>query len=207
MKSSKACHQCRGSKRKCSRPVPGEACISCQQRSQRCSYDLQSQSPHNRATVSGPKGTKEATLSPSTLAEGSDSISPVPPDLSWDTTVELVENYFRHVHGRPHSIFHPATVRAQLRDGTLGPGLLSAVCAIGARFSSLPDKKPVEARLTSIAKQLVKADIETVSVENIQACILLAFLSATNCETSSEALFIRTHRYHVHNAHSIATCA
>ncbi|KAM5345157.1 hypothetical protein ACJ41O_011019 [Fusarium nematophilum] len=113
------------------------------------------------------------------------------PDLSWETTVEFVEHYLGHVHGRPHSIFHPGTLRAQLRSGSIGHGLLYAICAVGCKFSLLPDRRTLEARLSAEAKRLVQLDLENVCVENIQACILLALLSAGNCQTTSQALFAR----------------
>ncbi|PYH75906.1 hypothetical protein BO82DRAFT_396503 [Aspergillus uvarum CBS 121591] len=38
---------------------------------------------------------------------------------------------------------------------------------------------------------MLQADIENVCLENMQTCLLIATLSAGNCETSSEALFVR----------------
>lgn len=112
--------------------------------------------------------------------------------LSWDTAVELVELYLDKVHDRPHSIFHPATLRDQLRNGTVGRALLCAICAIGSKFSPYPDRRALEGRLNMEAKRLLQADIDNVCLENIQTCILIAIMSAGDCETSSEALFVRT---------------
>jgi hypothetical protein len=95
------------------------------------------------------------------------------------------------VHDKPHSIFHPATLRANLRNGYVGGALLCAICAIGSKFSSNPDHRSLETCLTSEAKRLLQADLENVCLENIQTSILIATLSSGNYQASSEALFVR----------------
>lgn len=112
-------------------------------------------------------------------------------DLPRETAVELVECYLDKVHDRPHSIFHPPTLRKQLRNGAVGQTLLCAICAVGSKFSPDPDRRTMEACLAAEAKRRLKADLENICIENIQACILVALTSAGNCQIPSEALFIR----------------
>ncbi|KAL4964203.1 Zn(II)2Cys6 transcription factor [Aspergillus stella-maris] len=170
MKAATACQQCRLSKRKCIRLGPGQACNACQQRGIKCSGKLQAQDDNSSAP---------------TPSEPGESI------LSLDMSVELVELYLEKIHDRPHSLFHPATLRTQLRDGTAGDALVFAICAIGSKFSAYPDRLGLEKRLAGEAKRLLQADIENICIRNIQTCILIATLSAGNCETTPEALYFR----------------
>lgn len=187
MKAPRACPQCRESKRKCIRPGPGEPCRSCQQRNLQCGSQLRRPTPSNTRPVSN----EEHPTQPGGQDEHTSPIN-----LPWDTTVDLVENYLKKVHDQPHSIFHPPTLRVQLRNGSLDEAMLCAICAIGAKFSSNPDRRSLEASLTTEAKRLLQADLENVCLANIQTCILVATLSAGNCQTSSEALFVRKFFYY-----------
>ncbi|KAF5551877.1 nadh dehydrogenase [Fusarium mexicanum] len=60
-----------------------------------------------------------------------------------------------------------------------------------SKFSNKTDDRALESPLTKEAKRLVQADLENVCIENVQTCILLSLLSAGNCHTSSETLFLR----------------
>ncbi|KAL4904754.1 hypothetical protein BDW74DRAFT_167995 [Aspergillus multicolor] len=183
MKAARACHQCRSSKRRCNRPGPGEPCRSCQLRGISCSAELR------RQAVSTKPVRRETLLDdPPRQCQGH---SRTPPCLSWAMSVEFVELYLDKIHDQAHSIFHPATLRAQLRNGTVGRALLCAICALGSKFSSYSDRRSLEGRLTAEAKRLLQADIENICIENIQACILVATLCAGICECTSGALFIR----------------
>lgn len=180
MKAARACPQCRESKRKCIRAGPGEPCAPCHQRRLKCGGRLQL--PSTAAT-----SRKEEEKEKKKGKEG----TAVTPNVPWETIVELVEIYLDKLHDRPHSIFHPATLREQLRDHSLCGTLLYSICAIASKFSSYPDRHGLEMTMTAEAKRRLKADLENVCIENIQACILLSTLSAGNCETSSAALFTR----------------
>lgn len=103
----------------------------------------------------------------------------------------MIEHYLEKVNDKPHSIFHPATLRSQLNDGTIPKALLYAVCAIGSKFSTNPDVRAWETRLGTEAKRLLQADLENICIENIQTCLLVTTLSVDYCNTS-EALYFRT---------------
>lgn len=177
MKVATACLQCRQSKRKCRRPAPSEPCYPCHQRKLDCGAGGQSQRHSGE------------TQRPQAFERGTDTTSP--PALPFDTSQRLVEIYLDKVHDRPHSIFHPATLRARLRNGSLNGALLHAICAIASKFSGPPECGSLEDQFASEAKRLLKADLENVSLDNIKTCILLSTLSAGNCQTSSEALYMR----------------
>lgn len=186
MKPARSCFQCRQSKRKCIRQGPGECCESCQHRKLKCSAQSRLQNRDRTPLLADPILSKKQARSSATRSECEN-----PPNLPWETTVELVEIYLEKVHDRPHSIFHPATLRSDLCNGAVGGALLCAICAIGSKFSSKLDHRSLETRLTLEAKRLLQADLENVCLENIQASILIATLSSGNYQASSEALFVR----------------
>ncbi|KAK1657430.1 hypothetical protein BDP55DRAFT_623678 [Colletotrichum godetiae] len=176
MKALRACRQCRQSKRKCARKDPGEGCEPCRKRCLQCSA-----ATSTPAQIFEPQ--PEATKVQSTQD---------PPNaiISEDAVRELVEHYLTRIHGGCHSIFHPATLRAQVSSKTLNPLLLHAICAIGSKFSSQAVLREKEGQLAAEAKRLLHADLENICIENVQTCILLAMLSSGNCQPSSEALYV-----------------
>ncbi|KAK7729291.1 hypothetical protein SLS63_006164 [Diaporthe eres] len=103
----------------------------------------------------------------------------------------LVEIYLTKIHGQAHSIFHPPTLRRELRNNSVPRALLYAMSAIGSKFSPDPQHRKAGRHLALEAKRLLQADMENICLENIQACILVSMLSAGDCHISSEALFIR----------------
>ncbi|KAL0933851.1 C6 transcription factor [Colletotrichum truncatum] len=118
--------------------------------------------------------------------------SPLPlAGLSQDTIAEFVNNYLDKVHGGCHSIFHPDTLRTQLRQGTVNKTVLYAICALGSKFAADNGKRAAEDSLAAEAKRLLHADLENICIENVQACIVLAALSSGNSQPSSGALYIR----------------
>ena len=190
MRIPKACVQCRRAKRRCIRYVAEQRCAPCEQR---------------RIFCEGARGQKfltERRLIPQlyvTTGINSD-VCPESPGsqvtggtyLSRGTAIELVDLYLDKFHGVPHSIFHPATLRSLVRDGSLNKALLYALCAIGCKFSGNPDTRHQCTYLTAESKRLLQADISNICIENIQACILIAMLSVGHGDSAFEALFFRT---------------
>ncbi|KAI9740012.1 MAG: hypothetical protein M1818_004763 [Claussenomyces sp. TS43310] len=111
--------------------------------------------------------------------------------LQTGTAVELVDHYLDKFFGRPHSIFHPVTLRSLVGNGTLNKALLYAICAIGCKFSGNPDTRRQGSGLAAESKRLLQADLLNICLENIQACILIATLSVGHGDSASEALFFR----------------
>jgi hypothetical protein len=56
------------------------------------------------------------------------------------------------------------------------------------------------------AKRLLLADMENICLENIQACVLVAMLSAGDCHVASEALFIRKNCLPLPSRYPLAPC-
>ncbi|KAM5350919.1 hypothetical protein ACJ41O_003642 [Fusarium nematophilum] len=177
MKPPTACRQCRESKRRCIRQGPGNACVTCHKRRLQCDGQLRTQTASQLSLLP-----KQPGIQQSALPEA---------DLSADVAQELVEHYLVKIHNRPHSLFHPPTLRDQVRQGSLGRALLLAICSMGSRFSSDAEIRSLELPLTQESKRLLQADIENICLENIQTCILIANLCAGQSNPSSEALYFR----------------
>ncbi|KLO92158.1 uncharacterized protein LW93_7787 [Fusarium fujikuroi] len=163
-----SCLQCREAKRRCVKQTIDSPCNNCQRKNLACSSHVSSQ------TTSAPKENHEFV-----------------PDLTDELAIEFVESYLTHLDGRAHSVFHQETLRRQIRRKDIGDALLYAICALGSKFSPKSEHRALEAPLTKGAKRLVQADLENVCIEHVQTCILLSLLSAGNCHTSSETLFLR----------------
>ncbi|KAG4291360.1 hypothetical protein FPRO06_03246 [Fusarium proliferatum] len=163
-----SCLQCREAKRRCVKQTIDSPCNNCQHKNLACSSHVRSQ------TTSAPKENQEFV-----------------PDLTDELAIEFVESYLTHLDGRAHSIFHQETLRRQVRRKEIGDALLYAICALGSKFSPKSEHRALEAPLMKGAKRLVQADLENVCIEHVQTCILLSLLSAGNCHTSSETLFLR----------------
>ena len=50
---------------------------------------------------------------------------------------DLVQQYFRAIHDKHHSLFHQPSVERDLDNGTLPDVLLYAMMALAARFASV----------------------------------------------------------------------
>lgn len=184
----KACSQCRESKRKCIRRGSGDSCVTCHERRLVCDGHLRHcQQGHRRLLASG-----------QAIGDHRGHIHHLEPcadqqDLSLPVgmAVELVEHYLSKLHDRPHSLFHPASLRAQVRENGVKKALLYAICALGSKFSANPDARRRQSRLVAESKQLLQADLEHMCLENIQTSILIATLCVGDGNVSSKMLFFR----------------
>jgi hypothetical protein len=48
--------------------------------------------------------------------------------------VELVDLYFKYIHNQPHSIFHEATFKQSVLEGTVSQPVLLAMIGMSARL-------------------------------------------------------------------------
>lgn len=182
MRQATACKQCRIPKRKCIREGSDRVCTPCRQRNLTCgSTDTQ----RRELRHSHRAGSRRA-ISPSHNEGAADNVD----RLSQAEFLGLVEIYLTKIHGQAHSIFHPPTLRRQLRNNSVPKALLYSMCAIGSKFSPDPQHGEIGRHLALEAKRLLQADMENICLENIQACVLVSMLGAGNCHISSEALFI-----------------
>lgn len=183
MRQATACKQCRIAKRKCTREGSDRVCTPCRQRNLTCGSTDTRRRELRRSHRTGSRRAR----SPSHNEAAANNVD----RLSQAEFVSLVEIYLTKIHGQAHSIFHPPTLRLQLRNNSVPKALLYAMSAIGSKFSPDPQHRELGRHLALEAKRLLQADMENICLENIQACILVSMLSAGNCHISSEALFIR----------------
>ncbi|CAK7207119.1 hypothetical protein SEUCBS139899_009927 [Sporothrix eucalyptigena] len=101
----------------------------------------------------------------------------------------MVDFYFRLINDKPHSLFHEATFRAALVAGTASRTVVLCMMAMCARFSPLPAVRACAPRYIAAAKTALKANLEHVCVENIQACIMVGNIVAGDCDTDAESLY------------------
>jgi hypothetical protein len=194
MRIATACSECRQAKRRCIQRANCGVCDSCHERRLICVRKLHS-------------GGKDRILlrpRPVLIDVRTAHVCRAPAkqvnydlDLSHGIVVELVDLYLEKFHGRPHSLFHPTTLRARARDGNIIPVLLYAICAVASRFSGNPDVRCRDVALAAEAKRLLQGSITNACVENIQACLLVAILSLGHGDAASEVIFIRELRIHV----------
>lgn len=170
---SKACLQCRTTKKKCDRSEYGKPCRLCFQKAIACSYTI-------------PCGTRyRAKLSPRP-SEAKDVVSSLPRT----TLQELLELYFYYIHDRPHSLFHKPTLLQSFSNGSISNALLSLVCSFACRFHNDQAIRDLEPQLTAEAKRLFNFDIENVCLEAVQTALLIGSLAAAvESSTASEALY------------------
>ncbi|XEV04491.1 hypothetical protein FSHL1_009778 [Fusarium sambucinum] len=173
MRFPTACSRCRNRRKKCFQTKPGGPCDACaKKRHHQCSL-VEAPLPLSRI---------------SSLVERND----LHPQsyLSHDLIEDLVENYIHYILDRPHTLFHLPTLRAAVRDGQLGDGLLFAILAFGCRFHNKPETASLGPTFMQKSKQILKQDMENICLENIQTCVLLANLSSSSKNPESEALFV-----------------
>ncbi|EWG54211.1 hypothetical protein FVEG_12476 [Fusarium verticillioides 7600] len=171
MKPLKACTECRRIKRKCTRQNGriGDPCDQWQMKNLKCTSCL------TNVTA------QRLSLLPNLTTV----------DIPVDVATRLVYHYLTKLHSRPHSLFHPATLKKQVQDGSVNKALLLAICSMGARFDARENIRSLEDTYIGESKRLLLADLDNICIENVQTCILIVNLYAAHLNPSSEALFFR----------------
>ncbi|KAK6949093.1 hypothetical protein Daesc_009166 [Daldinia eschscholtzii] len=167
-----ACIPCHSKKTRCLGELP--SCSSCVRRNRVCTYP---RTRRNGTTTRGQdaaegSGTddKLANASPGQdigmvgQAEGS--------ALDYETTLSLVEDYFRHLYPLPSfAFFHKATVIQRCKDQTMNETLKLSICAITAlqlQRTSLCHDLWIQQAEQSILQQVGRA-----SIFHLQALLLV----------------------------------
>ncbi|KAF5543830.1 hypothetical protein FMEXI_6889 [Fusarium mexicanum] len=176
MKPPKACHECRRTKRKCTRQSGriGDSCDQCQAKKLKCTGVWAPTRTHALLPSSSPTQQQVSGI-----------------DVPVEVAARLVDYYLVKLHNRPHSLFHPATLKKQVRDGSVNKALLLSLCAMGSRFDEDEQIRCLENSYNNESKRLLLADLENICIENVQTCILIANLFAAHLNPSSETLFFR----------------
>ncbi|KAF7561566.1 hypothetical protein G7046_g2588 [Stylonectria norvegica] len=200
MRPSKACSSCRSSKRGCRLQLGKDSCVRCTSLQIPCSL-LGRISPYSYSQPAA--GLTEhyqdiQARSPS-LQYGNASSPSEASDRTYTSTAlnkefcqEAVSKYFTVIHDKHHSLFHQPTFEDDLANNAVPHVILSAVVALGSRFSKVPLATSTERRHHGdhYAEQAhSKLDLRVVSIMTIQACILLGTLSFVEGRTESESVY------------------
>ncbi|KAL4885268.1 hypothetical protein BJY04DRAFT_231820 [Aspergillus karnatakaensis] len=156
MKVAKSCSQCRSAKRKCTTGVlPLSSCTQCAQKGLRCSLLVNPDS--NR-----PKFLAPAVTTPRLPAHVSDEVRD-----------ELIDLYMRLIHDKPHTFFHPATLRTRVQSGSLPETVLFSILAVAARFSNDRSIRERTKDFFHLAKESFKRNLDEVTLDNVHAAALI----------------------------------
>lgn len=183
----RSCLQCRDAKRKC---IPGRGCAL----SAPCDRCLRHHLPCSRsqANLLRMRALNARRPDSQSSTESQTRDKRVDDFLADDGSVAvLVHEYLSKIHGRPHSIFHDATLWKDIRDRQASRALILAICAMGAHVSNQPSLRSLAPLLTAESKRLLQINLEHVCLDNIQTCILVANLCVAHANPSSEFLFFR----------------
>ncbi|UJO21958.1 uncharacterized protein CLAFUR5_08990 [Fulvia fulva] len=103
--------------------------------------------------------------------------------------MSMIHTYIYLIHDRPHSVFHIPSLWRTITSRRIQLPLLLSLCAFGSRLSAESAVRDLAPELTRCAKQAVQSQLETVDLETIQACILIANICAVELEPSLETLY------------------
>ncbi|KOC11742.1 hypothetical protein AFLA70_526g000670 [Aspergillus flavus AF70] len=174
MKVAKSCSQCRAAKRKCTAdPFRDGRCLQCCTRQQSCSWSL--------------------VRNAKPLLLPVDSASPYPQvqvvTVKEDVRDELVDLYLELIHDKPHTLFHPSHLKSRIRNGSVAKGTLHSILALAARFSKVQGTRERTKDFFRSAKDHVKMSIDDITLDNINATILIGNLCGSDGDSSGEALY------------------
>ncbi|TLS25519.1 hypothetical protein PpBr36_06872 [Pyricularia pennisetigena] len=186
MKVAKACSECRLKKRKCTvedgaSDRPG-ACCPCSKRGLSASCTL---------AVVPSTGAKPLLPASPTPPPAVPAQRVGPPAISKDQTVDMVHIYLDLIHDKPHTLFHPATLLRDVHDGVVPDQVLYSILAMAAPFL-VTDQASTAIRpadLLEVARDALKADLETMSLDNVRAAVLIGNLCGALGYPDAEILY------------------
>ncbi|OAG07859.1 uncharacterized protein CC84DRAFT_1140196 [Paraphaeosphaeria sporulosa] len=174
MRVAKACIQCRAAKRRC-RPIEQDGhrpCQQCQYKRVPCSLQyVHAQGPAR--SIPRPLVSRESRqVLPETLA------------------IELVDLYLATLHGKPHTLFHPAKLRQRVHEQKLPDRVLFGIAGLAARFHPSPAVRERKFEFMKLANASLKSHIDDFGLDTLQACMLVSHLYSAENDRDVESLFI-----------------
>ncbi|KAL5048421.1 hypothetical protein BDW71DRAFT_213493 [Aspergillus fruticulosus] len=171
MKVAKSCKECRRAKRRCSPGAsPRSSCSLCAQKGLYCS------------------------LAASSLSHLK-SIAPAVTALAYSVEVgvevrdQLIDFYLKFIHDKPHTLFHPTTLKSRVQAGSLPEATLFSILALAARFA---DEQTIRERAKAFfqtAKESFKRTLDDVTLDNVHAAALIGNLCGVEGDSKRESLF------------------
>lgn len=171
MKVAKSCRQCRTAKRKCTFDAGSRsACMICAQKGLECSLV--------RLNWTRPKPIAPAASASENCIKVND-----------ESRDQLIDVYLERIHDKPHTLFHPATLKSRVQTGALPEPVLFSILALAARFSSAQGIRDRARDLFQTAKESFKRTLDEVTLDNIHAAALIGNICGVEGDTSGESLF------------------
>ncbi|KAL6233078.1 hypothetical protein BDW75DRAFT_232245 [Aspergillus navahoensis] len=172
MKVAKSCRECRRAKRRCSPGTsPGSSCSLCAQKGLDCSFLAASSLNHLK------------------------SIAPAVTTLAYSVEVrvevrdQLVDLYLKFIHDKPHTLFHPTTLKSRVQAGSLPEATLFSILALAARFANEQTVREQAKAFFRTAKESFKRTLDDVTLDNVHAAILIGNLCGVEGDPEGESLF------------------
>jgi hypothetical protein len=102
---------------------------------------------------------------------------------------ELVDVYLQLIHDKPHTLFHPTTLRARVQTGSLPEAVLYSILAFAVRLAGDHTIQERAKDFSHIAKEALKRTIDKVTLDNVHASALVGNLCGIEGDSSGESLF------------------
>lgn len=125
MRPATACTQCRVGKRRCDLTTATGSCSPCTRRNLPCSAG-------------------NTNISSDNIEQPSHKFTPPQPHQQLaspasEEEIALVNLYFQYIHNLPHSLFHEATFKQSVVQGTVSKPVLLAMMGMSARLGHLDE--------------------------------------------------------------------
>lgn len=184
MRHATACAQCRSTKRRCAPAQNASKCNQCSRRDLECSFE-QLARVRSKDAVLIPSASSTPHETQSTPGAEDDPFT----RYGQEAITSMVHTYIYLIHDRPHSLFHVGTLWRDLSNRTIPLPLLLSLCAFGSRLSTTLAVRLLSPELTSWAKKSLQYHLEDISLETVQACILIANICAAELDPNLEVLY------------------
>ncbi|KAL4874082.1 hypothetical protein BDV12DRAFT_191945 [Aspergillus spectabilis] len=172
MKVAKSCSQCRTAKRKCtSGTFSLSPCTQCAQKGLKCSLFVNQNSNRPKFLAPAVPASKNSV------------------EVSEEVRDDLIDLYLRLVHDKPHTLFHPATLKSRVQTGSLPEAVLFSILALVARFSIDHTIRERAKDFSQAAKESFKKSLEEVTLDNVHATALIGNICGAEGDSNGESLF------------------
>ncbi|GES65835.1 hypothetical protein ATEIFO6365_0012022700 [Aspergillus terreus] len=109
--------------------------------------------------------------------------------VSDDVRDELIDLYLRSIHDKPHTLFHPASLKSRVTDGALPNAVLFSILSFAARLSTDRTARDRAESFFHTAKEALKKTIDEVTLDNIHATVLIGNICGAEGDSNAESLF------------------
>jgi hypothetical protein len=86
-------------------------------------------------------------------------------------------------------MFHQTSIQQACCNGSLPKHLWTAICALGCRFSSHQSQRDLAPIFAETSRSILGQQLEHLSLENVQTCVLLANWYAAVQNNNLEAMY------------------